>query len=97
MRALPGGWRVRRLGRPRGRALLRRSHHGIVLLYHRVAGPRRDPLALDVRPAHFHAPLAVLARTAAPPPPAPGETPRSRSTSARRAGAREPSRRAPWR
>ncbi|HLA89892.1 MAG TPA: polysaccharide deacetylase family protein [Gemmatimonadaceae bacterium] len=66
MRALPGGWHVRRLGRALGRALLRRSHHGIVLLYHRVAGPRRDPLALDVRPAHFDAQLAVLARTAAP-------------------------------
>jgi len=43
-----------------------RSRRGVVLLYHRVAGPRRDPQSLDVSVEHFHAHLDVLARAAVP-------------------------------
>ena len=45
-------------------AVRRRSPHGLVLLYHRIAGPRFDPLLLDVAPAHFDAQLAVLRESA---------------------------------
>ncbi len=48
------------------RAVRRRSPRGVVLLYHRVAGPRRDPQWLDVSAAHFDAQLAVIARVATP-------------------------------
>lgn len=48
-RALVGAWR-------------RRSPRGLVLLYHRIAGPRFDPQWLDVTPEHFAAQLDVLER-----------------------------------
>ncbi|MBI3568278.1 MAG: polysaccharide deacetylase family protein [Gemmatimonadetes bacterium] len=43
----------------------RRSRRGLVLLYHRVAGPRFDPMLLDVAPARFVEHLDVLRATAA--------------------------------
>jgi peptidoglycan/xylan/chitin deacetylase (PgdA/CDA1 family) len=42
------------------RRVRRRSPRGIVLCYHRVAGPRRDPAMLDVSADQFTAHLAVL-------------------------------------
>ena len=57
--------RIRRLARGATAALRRRADRGVILLYHRVAGPRLDPLELDVTPEHFAAQLAVLARDAA--------------------------------
>lgn len=48
------------------RALRRRSRRGLILLYHRIAGPRFDPLLLDVSPEHFDAHLTLLARDWAP-------------------------------
>jgi peptidoglycan/xylan/chitin deacetylase (PgdA/CDA1 family) len=44
----------------------REAPRGVVLLYHRVAGPRRDPQWLDVRADRFDAQLALLARTCVP-------------------------------
>lgn len=38
----------------------RQSPRGLVLLYHRVAGPRFDPLLLDVAPSNFAGQLDVL-------------------------------------
>lgn len=61
---LPGSGRVRALGRAVVGAVRRRSPRGLVLLYHRVAGPRLDPLLLDVSPANFDAQLAVLCSAA---------------------------------
>jgi len=64
LRQLPGAWHAARAGRAIAGAVRRRSRHGLVLLYHRIAGPRRDPQLLDVSPANFEGQLAVLARTA---------------------------------
>jgi peptidoglycan/xylan/chitin deacetylase (PgdA/CDA1 family) len=66
MHALPGARRVRRLGRAAAGALRRRAPRGVVLLYHRVAGPRRDPQTLDVPAGRFDTQLAALARSSAP-------------------------------
>ena len=55
-----------RAGRALAGAVRRRSPRGVVLLYHRVAGPRRDPQWLDVTQDHFERQLAVLAREATP-------------------------------
>jgi len=51
---------ARRWSRALARAVRRRSARGIVLLYHRVAGPRFDPLMLDVSPSTFADHLALL-------------------------------------
>lgn len=64
--ALPGMWHAARARNAIVGAFRRRAPRGLVLMYHRVAGPRRDPQALDVSPEHFDAQLAVIARTAAP-------------------------------
>jgi peptidoglycan/xylan/chitin deacetylase (PgdA/CDA1 family) len=64
--SVPGVWHVAALRRRIVRAVRRRSAHGVVLLYHRVAGPRRDPQWLDVNPELFDAQLAVIARIATP-------------------------------
>ena len=64
--AMPGIWHARRAGRALAGAIRRRSPHGVVLLYHRVAGPRRDPQWLDVSPKHFDAQLDVIVRSATP-------------------------------
>lgn len=66
MPQLPGAWHARRLGRAVAGAVRRRSPRGVVLLYHRVAGPRRDPQGLDVSPRNFDAQLALLAGAAVP-------------------------------
>ncbi|MFI5310990.1 MAG: polysaccharide deacetylase family protein [Gemmatimonadales bacterium] len=66
MTQLPLIRHARRLGRAATDALRRRSRRGVVLLYHRVAGPRRDPQCLDVSPRNFDAHLAALARSASP-------------------------------
>ena len=66
MHAFPGARRTRRLTGAAVAAIRRRSARGIVLLYHRVAGPRRDPQGLDVSADRFDAQLAVLRRAAAP-------------------------------
>ncbi len=63
MSAIPGVWHAARAARAIAAAVRRRSSRGIVLLYHRVAGPRRDPQWLDVSPSNFDAQLATLART----------------------------------
>jgi peptidoglycan/xylan/chitin deacetylase (PgdA/CDA1 family) len=42
------------------RAIRRRSPRGVILMYHRVAGPRFDPLSLDVSAVNFAAHLKVL-------------------------------------
>ena len=64
--SFPGVWHAARAGRTIAAALRRRSPRGLVLMYHRVAGPRRDPQQLDVRAANFDAQLAVIERTALP-------------------------------
>lgn len=56
--------RLRRLARGATAALRRRADRGVILLYHRIAGPRLDPLELDVSAEHFAAQLAVLERDA---------------------------------
>ncbi len=63
MSAIPGVSHARQLVRRASAAVRRRSPRGLILLYHRVAGPRRDPQALDVSPAHFDDHLDALART----------------------------------
>jgi peptidoglycan/xylan/chitin deacetylase (PgdA/CDA1 family) len=70
MGAIPGIWHARRAGRMLGGVLAgvlrRRSPRGVVLLYHRVAGPRRDPQQLDVSPENFDGQIETIARAAAP-------------------------------
>ena len=63
---LPGVGRAVRAGRAIARALRRRSSRGVVLLYHRIAGPRRDPQWLDVSAENFDRHLTVLARDTTP-------------------------------
>jgi peptidoglycan/xylan/chitin deacetylase (PgdA/CDA1 family) len=43
-----------------GRALRRHAPRGVILMYHRVAGPRFDPQSLDVSADNFTAQLDVL-------------------------------------
>ena len=50
------------------RRVRRHSSRGVVLCYHRVAGPRPDRARLDVTPAQFAAHLAVLRTHACPMP-----------------------------
>ena len=65
MTLLGGGLlRLRRAAREATAALRRRADRGVILLYHRIAGPRTDPLELDVSADHFAAQLDVLAREA---------------------------------
>jgi peptidoglycan/xylan/chitin deacetylase (PgdA/CDA1 family) len=66
MAAMPGIWHAARAGRLLAGVLRRRSRRGVVLLYHRIAGPRRDPQLLNVSPANFESHLAILARVAVP-------------------------------
>jgi peptidoglycan/xylan/chitin deacetylase (PgdA/CDA1 family) len=66
LRSLPGFRHAARAGRALAGALRRRSPRGVVLLYHRIAGPRRDPQWLDVTPEHFDRQLGVLTREATP-------------------------------
>jgi peptidoglycan/xylan/chitin deacetylase (PgdA/CDA1 family) len=66
LRSLPGVWHAARAVRAVGGALRRRSPRGVILTYHRIAGPRPDPLLLDVSASNFDAQLSVLSRTAAP-------------------------------
>ena len=66
LRTLPGVWHAARAGRLFAGALRRRSSRGLVLLYHRIAGPRRDPQLLDVSGRNFDEHLAILARTTTP-------------------------------
>ncbi len=66
MHSLPAARHARRLAATAVGAVRRRAPRGIVLLYHRVAGPRRDPQGLDVSPERFDAQLAALRRHAAP-------------------------------
>lgn len=68
MRAFPGSRRTQRLAGAAAGLVRRRSPRGIVLLYHRVAGPRRDPQGLDVSAERFDAQLATLNRDASPMP-----------------------------
>jgi peptidoglycan/xylan/chitin deacetylase (PgdA/CDA1 family) len=56
--------RLRGAARAATAALRRRADRGVILLYHRIAGPRMDPLELDVREERFAAQLAILARDA---------------------------------
>ena len=44
LRMMPGIFQAARAGRALAGVLRRRSPRGLVLLYHRFAGPRRDPL-----------------------------------------------------
>jgi peptidoglycan/xylan/chitin deacetylase (PgdA/CDA1 family) len=46
------------------RAIRRRAPRGVILMYHRVAGPRFDPQLLDVSATNFAAQLEVLQRRA---------------------------------
>lgn len=66
LRTLPGVWHAARAGRAMAGALRRRSPRGLVLLYHRIAGPRRDPQMLDVSALNFDEQLGILARTTTP-------------------------------
>lgn len=52
-----GAGALRRLATATRRRFARR---GVILLYHRVAEPARDPEGLAVRPAHFDAHLRIL-------------------------------------
>ncbi|MDQ8154878.1 MAG: polysaccharide deacetylase family protein [Gemmatimonadota bacterium] len=71
-------WRARL-----GRLVRRRSPRGVVLCYHRVAGPRLDPAQLDVSPNDFAVHCDIL-RTSAQP------LPLDAFEKARRAGALPP-------
>jgi peptidoglycan/xylan/chitin deacetylase (PgdA/CDA1 family) len=63
---IPGIWHARRAARAIAGAVRRRSPRGLVLLYHRIAGPRRDPQWLDVSASNFERQLDILARECAP-------------------------------
>lgn len=64
LRSLPGVWHAARAVRAMSAALRRRSPRGVILTYHRIAGPRHDPLLLDVSESNFDAQLSVISRTA---------------------------------
>ena len=64
LRSLPGVWHAARAARAITGMLRRRSARGVILTYHRIAGPRRDPLLLDVSEPNFDAQLSVISRTA---------------------------------
>ncbi|MFI5310739.1 MAG: hypothetical protein ACHQQ3_05870, partial [Gemmatimonadales bacterium] len=64
MSAMPGAWHARRFGRRAVAAVRRYSPRGVILVYHRVAGPRRDPQWLDVRKGNFGAQLDQLLQSA---------------------------------
>ena len=66
MNTIPGLWHTQRAVQALGGVLRRRSRRGLVLLYHRVAGPRLDPQLLDVAPQNFDAQMRVLAQRMAP-------------------------------
>ena len=66
MSTIPGVWHAQRAVKALGAVLRRRSRRGVVLLYHRVAGPRFDPQLLDVAPQNFDAQLRVLAQCTEP-------------------------------
>ena len=66
LRSLPGVWHAARAGRAIGGVLRRRSPRGVILLYHRIAGPRYDPLLLDVSEFNFDAQLSLVSRTCVP-------------------------------
>jgi peptidoglycan/xylan/chitin deacetylase (PgdA/CDA1 family) len=55
---------LRALARDIGRAARRRLPRGVILMYHRIAGPRFDPQSLDVSAEHFAAHLDLLAQRA---------------------------------
>lgn len=59
---IPGTGRVRALARRITRMVRSRSNRGVVLLYHRIAGPRVDPLLLDVSQRNFERQLDLLTR-----------------------------------
>jgi len=48
-----------------GRAIRQRASHGVILMYHRIAGPRFDPQSLDVSADNFAAHLDILCASAA--------------------------------
>ena len=66
MSPVPGLWHAQRVGRAFGAVLRRSSRRGVVLLYHRVAGPRLDPQLLDVAPQTFDAQMRVLSQRMEP-------------------------------
>lgn len=66
MSDLPGIWQVQRAAHAIGGLLRRGSRRGVVLLYHRVAGPRFDPQLLDVSPQNFDAQMRILAQRTEP-------------------------------
>ena len=66
MSTIPGLWHTQRAVRALSAVLRRRSRRGMVLLYHRVAGPRFDPQLLDVAPQNFDAQMRVLAQRTEP-------------------------------
>jgi peptidoglycan/xylan/chitin deacetylase (PgdA/CDA1 family) len=64
MSGLPGSARAGKMLRDVAGVLRRRSSRGVILLYHRIAGPRFDPQWLDVSASNFSAQLEVLRTTA---------------------------------
>jgi len=66
MSTIPGLWHTQRAAKVLGGVLRRRSRRGVVLLYHRVAGPRCDPQLLDVASQNFDAQMRVLAQRMVP-------------------------------
>ncbi len=66
MSTIPGLWHTQRAVKALGTVVRRRSRRGLVLLYHRVAGPRFDPQLLDVTPQNFDAQMRVLSERMEP-------------------------------